>query len=106
MESITNWQTYDLLLSICERPRMYFGPMATTRDLIVFIKGVRCGVAPPHGNCLAGFDAFVCDKFKRQWTELSPVLLEEFGDKPFFEGCEALAALLKAWMAAANPDQH
>jgi hypothetical protein len=90
------------LEGIFRRPRMYFEPMTTTRDLICFARGFYAGAHPPHGDGLGtDFAEFLYRKHGRtppaQLTMLTgdfaAELLEEYGDKPALEVCEKIADL-------------
>src|SRR6476469_3602968 len=88
----------ELLESICRRPRMYYEPMSTTRELVAFLRGVACGRTPPHGHGFADFAYFLAHRFhRRPVVSFEQILLEQFGDQPLFEACEAIGDLVKEW---------
>lgn len=97
-EQIINDETLELLEHVCLRPRMFYREMHCFRDLLAFINGISCGIHPPHG-CLC-IHEFVRNRFQTSrdvpWTT---VVLNEFGDLPFHDACEALAQLFRDFRA-------
>jgi hypothetical protein len=97
-----------LLEYICRRPRMFFEPTATVRDLAFFLQGTACGLAFPHhaveGAEEDGFWDFAfrrrnCEPPKHGWKPNTIVtfLVEQFGDRPLFDACTEIADLFAEW---------
>ena len=88
------------------RPRMFFSEAQSLRDVLALIHGVAVGRYPPHGSgFLPGFHDFLCRRFRTPSHPYYVTLLEQFGQKPWLEGCKAIAELLEEWKAA-EEDQH
>jgi len=87
---------------------MFFEPIQTTRDLICFVRGYLSGTHPPFG---AGVGSeFAVWLYRRHGRDVpkqlnmtsgdfATVLLEEYGDKPLFDVCEAIADLFREYRA-------
>lgn len=90
---------FELINNVCQRPHMFYANAESLRDVVAFIDGISCGLCPPHG-CLR-ISEFVSDVFRlpenAPWTT---VVLAQFGDLPFYEGCEALAKLFRDFRLA------
>ena len=90
-------ETADLVEEVMRRPRMYCDA-ETPRELLLFIEGILCGRHPPHGSGVrAEFCAAVVDSEPASDVRLKQVLLDQFGDRPLLEACEAMAHRLRRW---------
>jgi len=101
------------LALVCRRPRMFFEPITTTRDLIFFVRGFFAGAHPPFGKGIGdGFLTWLYERHGRTPPrqrnmvahDFAKVLLEEYGDKPLFDVCEAIGDLFREYRALRPPD--
>jgi hypothetical protein len=104
MNSVQEADAIQRLERIFFRPRMYFDDVDNLRDLMIFVRGVCRGLAPPTGHSFIGegdFGDYVRQRFghspRGSWTT---TLLNAFSDRPFFEACEAIAQLIREWKAS------
>jgi hypothetical protein len=100
-----------MLDNICARPRMYCRTIETGRDLIFYLWGVfRGAVYPAHNRkeCrssedILAFRQYVYRRFNRlpPWPgfwrdgEFMHLLLEEYGESPYLDVCEAIGSLFR-----------
>jgi hypothetical protein len=97
---------YEFARLILLRPRVCYGEAQSLRDVLGVIHGVALGRHPPHGSgFLPGFNRFLINRFKgRPHVADYHILLKQFGELPFYEGCEAVLHLLEEWEALGRPD--
>jgi hypothetical protein len=79
-----------------------FSRAENLRELIIFVEGVAVGRNPPRGlGLLEGFDEFVQARFGSSSTiPWGSVVIEEYGDMDYFDGCQAVLELMKEWRGA------
>lgn len=87
------------MLYVCLRPRMYFDPIATTRDIITFVCGIGYGIDVGRGEFLSDFGGYVNQRFdKSPYENWVGLLMQEFGEKPIAEGGKQLGQLIVDWI--------
>ena len=97
---------FELARLILRRPSIFFGEARTLRDVLALLHGVAVGRYPLHGNgFLPGFGEFIRQRLKAPPINESITLLNEFGDKPMVEACQAVLGLLEEWKASDTHEQ-
>jgi hypothetical protein len=87
------------MLYVCLRPRMYFDPIATTRDIITFVCGIGYGIDAGCGEYLSDFGEYVNQRFdKSPYENWVGHLMQEFDDKSITEGGKQLGQLIVDWI--------